>query len=269
MLKILSFLTVLALLSRPSQAEVDPLAVPDLVSYWDFHEAAGEDRVARGPAAYRLREMGGPIERVAGGPFGRHAVRIKAKQWLRIPRGEFAALDFHGPEARLTVVAWVKREAKSPWQAVAGVWNETLGQRQYCLFLNASTRSDARTMTRQACRDLVHGHVSDIGTATAGQKFCITYSSSPQLLPAGEWQMVAMSYDGQESRVFVGGRFVAEEGQNPFPLPRGLFHGQADFTVGAVHRGGTMGNFFDGTMGGLAIYARALKEEEMWKLAQP
>lgn len=74
---------------------------------------------------------------------------------------------------------------------------------------------------------------------------------------------------GQLSRVYVGGRFVADEGRNPFPLPGGLFHGNADFTVGAVDRSGEIGNFLDGTLGGLAIYSRALNESELERLAKP
>lgn len=261
---------LLALFGENSSGHAaDPLTVPDLVSYWNFQEPAGQERVAQGPFKYKLREAGGPIERTAGGPFGEHAVRLRAKQWFFIPRGEFPVLDFHGAKARLTVVAWLKRESKSPWQAVAGVWNETAGQRQYCLFLNAGSRTDSRTMTRVPCKDLAHGHVSDVGGSTAGEKYCITYSTSPVVVPIGEWQMVAMSYDGQHSRVFVNGRFQAEEGRNPFPLPNGLFHGNADFTVGAVDRHGEMGNFLDGTLGGLAIYARALTEDELLSLAKP
>ena len=247
----------------------DPLSVPNLACYWDFHEEAGQDRIAKGPFPYRLQEVGGPIERVEGGPFGQYAARLRAKQWFRIPRGEFPSIDFHGPEARLTVIAWVKRKAKTPWQAVAGVWNETEGQRQYCLFLNAASRTDSRTMKRVPCADLVHGHVSDVGGNTAGQKACITYSSSPTAVPLDEWQMVAMSYDGKHSRAYVGGKLVEDEGRNPFPLPGGLFNGRADFTVGAVDRHGEIGNFLNGSLAGLAIYSRALTEEEMTSLATP
>lgn len=262
--------TLLALTAWSSNATAtDPLAVPDLVSYWNFQEPAGQDRVAQGPFQYKLREAGGPIGRAEAGPFGPFAVRLKAKQWFYIPRGEFPALDFHGPEARLTVVAWVKRESKSAWQAVAGVWNESAGQRQYCLFLNAASRTDARTMTRVPCKDFAHGHVSDVGGNTAGAPACITYSTSPVKVPIGEWHMVAMSYDGQHSRVFIDGHFAADEGRNPLPLPAGLFHGDADFTVGAVDRHGEIGNFLDGTLGGLAIYARALTEGELQALAKP
>lgn len=244
------------------------MAIPGLVSYWDFSEPAGQERVAKGPGAYRLQEMGGPIKSTEPGPYGKFAVRLKSGQWFRIPRGEFKELDFHGPKARLTVVAWVKRASKRPWQAVAGVWNESAGQRQYCLFLNAASRTDSKTMTRKPCADLLHGHVSDVGGNTAGEKACITYSSSPAPVPVGEWHMVAMSYDGAHSRVCVDGVMHADEGRNPFPLPKGLFHGSAEFTVGAVDRHGEIGNFLDGCLNGLAIYSRALTEDELKLLAR-
>ena len=87
-------LTVLALslLSGCPASAADPLKVPDLVCDWDFHEPAGQDRVAQGPFPYHLHEQGGPIERVAGGPFSDYAVRLRAGQWFSIPRGEFPAL---------------------------------------------------------------------------------------------------------------------------------------------------------------------------------
>jgi len=257
-----SFLVLV--LSQPiAESFASPTVTKDLVCFWDFHEPTGEDRVSIGPNSYHLEEMGGPIERVSGGPYGLYAARIKSGQWFRIPRDKFSALDFFGTQARLTVVAWLRRESKSAWQAVAGVWNETEGQRQYCLFLNAASRTDAKTMTRKACRDLVHGHVSDVGGNTSGEKACITYSSSAQPVLVGEWQMVAMTYDGSESKVFVGGNFIKVENQNPFPLSKSLFHGNAEFTVGAVDRHGEIGNFLNGTLSGLAIYSRALSEDEL------
>jgi hypothetical protein len=42
----------------------------------------------------------------------------------------------------------------------------------------------------------------------------------------------------------------------------------SDFTVGAVHRSGEMGNFFCGKIAALAVYRRALTPAEMFALAQ-
>lgn len=249
--------------ANAEEAEREPVPV----CQWDFDENAGRDRVSEGAHAYRLSEVNGPIAVVEGRSEGERAVRIQAGQYFTIPDGEFEAIDFHGPDARFSVVAWVRRKAGSHWQAVAGIWNETEKQRQYCLFLNASTRSDSRTMERQPTRDEAHGHVSDVGGPTAGKKYCITYSSSGTKIPVDQWTHVAMTYDGKASRVFVNGKLVTEEGYNPYPLKNGIFDGNGDFTVGAVDRSGEMGNFLNGELDELAIYSEALSESQLSKLA--
>jgi hypothetical protein len=84
------------------------------------------------------------------------------------------------------------------------------------------------------------------------------------------WQYIAMSYDGEASRVYVNGKLDSLEHYNPFPYPDGLFDGGEDganFTVGAVHRGGEWVNFFGGRIGCLALFSRALHEEVMEEIA--
>lgn len=244
---------------------------PGLVAFWNFQEPAGERFASSGPRRLELREMDGPIERAREGVFGGRSVRIRPGQWLRIPRGELGPLDIHGPEARVTVVAWIKRESPSPWQAVAGVWDETHSKRQYMLFLNARAMTDSRTLERVPCRDRVHGHVSAVGGPTPGHEVCKTYASGATPVPQGEWTMIAMTYDGQFSRVYVDGVLDAEEHFNPFPYPDGLFNGGedgAEFTVGANHVAGLQNNNrFGGLIGGLAVFDRALTEEEMRRFA--
>jgi hypothetical protein len=246
-----------------------PVKISGLVAFWDFREAAGAVRVSLGTAPLQLREMNGPIEQVADGPFG-HAAHLRAGQWFRIPRAELGPLDIHGKDAQVTVIAWIKRERKQPWQTIAGVWDESRGQRQYCLFLNAAKQTDARTMTRVPSHDLFQGHVSAVGGPTPGQPVCITYASSGAEVPFGSWQCLAMTYDGREVRLYRGGNFEAAEGMNPFPYADGLFDGAAEgaeFTVGSVSVGGKPGNFFGGWIGGLAVYRRALPAEEIRQLA--
>jgi len=249
----------------------EPLAKLDgLVAFWDFHEPSGQPRGSRGPHALALQEKNGPIERVDAGVFGPHAARIKRGQWFIIERQHVGPLDLHGKDAQVSVAAWVRREAKDSWQAIAGVWDETRKKRQYCLFLNAPRGTKADEMKRYPLQNRIHGHVSAIGGPTPGDQFCITYSSGATEIPLGEWLCLAMTYDGRESRVYVNGRLDAREQFNPFPYPDGLFDGGADgadFTVGAVHRGGEWGNFFGGQIGGLAIFKRALSEAEMQALA--
>lgn len=259
----------------PRSNAADPaepvLKTPDLVAFWDFQEPAGSPRISRGTAhSYALQEMSGAVERMEGGVFGTFAAGIKRGQRLQVSRADIGALDIHGKDAQVTVVAWIRRGDKQTWQAIAGVWDETRKMRQYCLFLNAPRGTRADEMKRYPLADRIHGHVSGVGGPTPGEQFCITYSSGATAIPFGEWQCLAMSYDGKASRVYVNGKLDALEQYNPFPYTEGLFDGGkegADFTVGAVHRGGEWGNYFDGRIGGLAIYKRALNEEEMTRLA--
>ena len=242
-----------------------------LVAFWDFQEAAGEPRVSRGGSQpLALKEQKGPIERAEAGVFGPYSARVKRGQWLMVERKGIGPLDLHGKDAQVSVVAWVRREDPASWQAIAGAWDETRQTRQYCLFLNAPRGTRADEMKRYPLANRIHGHVSAIGGPTPGNPFCITYSSGATEIPLREWHCLAMTYDGRASRVYVDGRLDALEQYNPFPYPDGLFDGGAtgaDFTVGAVHRGGSWGNFFGGQIGGLAIFRRALSAEEMQALA--
>jgi hypothetical protein len=252
---------------RPAEAQ-DWRGWPGLVAFWDFQEPAGSPRVS-GP--YRLREKAGRVERVEGGVFGPYAARLRYGQWFQVDRAELGRLDIHGPKAEVTVVAWIWREDRRPWQAIAGVWDETRGRRQYCLFLNAPRGTDAVEMKRHPLADRLHGHVSAVGGPTPGEQFCITYSSSATPVPYGSWQCVALRYDARDSRVYLDGRLDSLARYNPFPYAEGLYDGGADgapFTVGAVHRSGSWGNFFGGRIGGLAVFDRALSEEEIARLAE-
>jgi hypothetical protein len=242
-----------------------PTSLPDLVAFWDFQEPAGQARLAHGRPELALREGNGPVERADTGIFGPHAAQIRRGQWLSLPRAAIAELDIHGPAAQVSVVAWVQRHG--PWspecEAVAGLWNETRASRQYCLFLNLRIYES---------RDQVCGHISAVGGPTPGERYCMDAAIGATPVPVERWQCIAFTYDGQAARAYLQGCLDARAGRNPYPYPGGIFDGGpagADFTVGAVHRGGEMGNFFAGLLGGLAIYRRALRPEELHALAAP
>lgn len=246
-------------------AAVTPVDLPDLVAFWDFQEPAGTPRIARGHADLALCEANGPISRSADGVFGPYAAQIERGQWLSLPRRAAGALDLSGPTAQVSVVAWVKRSATwSPeCEAVAGLWDETRAMRQYCLFLNLRIYNS---------RDQVCGHVSSVGGPTPGERYCMDAAIGAAPVPVERWQCVAFTYDGASIRAYLQGQLDARPARNPYAYPGGIFAGGehgADFTVGAVHRGGTMGNFFAGRIGGLAVYRRALTAHELAALAGP
>lgn len=238
------------------------LGHPNLVAFWDFQEAPCEGRVSKGAHPYTLLDGAGPVERVEDGVFGRYSAHIEEGKWLRIPRKECEGLNIAGPNAQVTVAAWVKRGYKSNTQCefMAGVWNETEEKRQYGLFLNLSIWDSSE----QVC-----GHVSSIGGPTPGHPWCMDASIGATAVPREQWQFVAFTYDGHYARSYLNGKLDERAERNPYPYPGGLYDGGesgADFTVGAVDRLHEIGNYYVGLLGGLAIYNRALTDAEMMEL---
>lgn len=239
------------------------VGTPGLITFWDFQEKAGEPRVGRGRHAYVLEEMAGGVRRLEEGVFGPYAASLGPGQWFRAARGSCPSLNLHGAQAQATVIAWLKREKKvlvpGQCEAVAGMWNETRARRQYCLFLNLRIFDSAE----QVC-----GHISGVGGPTPGQRWCMDASIGATPVPIGQWCCAGFTYDGRVAKSYLDGRLDAREGRNPYVYELGLFDGGADgadFTVGAVDRGGEMGNWYQGAIGGLAVFNRVLREDEMEK----
>lgn len=238
----------------------DLLSMPGLIACWDFY--AEDPYLSKGKQPLRLLEGNGHITLSQEGVLSNTSIDIREGQYLYIPRKQMAALNIHGKRAALTVLAWVKRKQKSYSQceAIAGVWNETRKQRQYCLFLDLQIHHSA---------DQVGGHISGLGGPTPGQRWCMDASIGQTPIRFNEWYQVAFTYNGSEIRSYVNGRFDARVDRNPYHYTEGIFDGgqeAADFTVAAVHRQGEIGNYFVGQIGGLAIFDRALQEKEMQSL---
>jgi hypothetical protein len=119
--------------SQAESAITHPADLPGLAAFWPLDEVVGSPRRARGggPA---VNEAAGPVASVEGGVFGSRVLKLRHGQWLEAPRTSLGALDIHGPDAEVTLVAWFRRDHAGHWQAVAGVWDESLDRRQYCLF---------------------------------------------------------------------------------------------------------------------------------------
>lgn len=242
------------------------LQTPGCLAFWSFDKSLH----SLGPHSYELREISPSWEWVQAGVFGDHCVRIKPGGGFRIPRSELGDLNIHGPDAAVTVCAWIKRESTSFWQALAGVWDESRSKRQYYLFLNARSRTLNGTTRREACENRLHGHISDVGGPTPGLECCVTYATGATEVPMDTWCLAAMSYEKGTIRVYFDGRLDACDESNPFDGPARIFDGGregADFTVGTNSVRREWSNPFGGLFGGLAVYNRALKDEELQKLA--
>lgn len=238
--------------------------IPQPLCRWTFQEPAGEPRQSSGRYAYSLIEQAGPIARVEGGVkgCGPFAAEIKEGQWLRIRREDCPELNLHGPNARVTVVAWVKRTQKSngECEAVAGMWNETHKSRQYCLFLNLKIWDS----NQQVC-----GHLSSTGAPSPGYKYCMEAAIGASPVALGQWHHAAFTFDGIWARAYLDGRWDERPGLNPYFWPCAINNGGpggSDFTVAAVDRSGLIGNWYTGLLGGLAVYDVALTGEQIAEL---
>jgi len=248
-----------------------------LVALWDFKEKEGRTRKATGLDKFPLKEQNGTLPRIEEGPLSGYSAQFGNKAFLSIENEKTGALNIYGENQGVTVIAWVKWEGNTGF--VGGMWNEYLdgGKRQYGLFVSLPYYNG---------RDQVCGHISKTGKPTPPFPYSIDYSASAQKVAKGEWQCVAFTYDGEWIKSFLNGAFQSREpelidhtkgfegypegltlSKNPYYFPDGMGNNGSDFTVGAVLLKSGMGNFFTGLIGGLAVFNRALNEEEIQNLS--
>ncbi len=231
--------------------------ISGLICYWDFE--GNEPLCSKGPYNYVLIEGNGSIEFDKEDVATRNAADLKEGQYFYIKREDCPALNIHGPEAQITVLSWVKRQLKSynQCEAVAGMWNETEKLRQYCLFLNLHMHDSA---------DQVCGHISGVGGPTPGQKWCMDAAIGNDPVVYNQWSFAGFTYDSKMIRSYLNGQLDSRAETNPYSYREGIFDGGSggsDFTVGAVHRLGEMGNNFVGQIGFIAVFNRALTDSEI------
>eukprot|EP00730_Choanoeca_flexa_P010757 TRINITY_DN20940_c0_g1_i1.p1 TRINITY_DN20940_c0_g1~~TRINITY_DN20940_c0_g1_i1.p1 ORF type:complete len:278 (+),score=33.63 TRINITY_DN20940_c0_g1_i1:62-895(+) len=242
-----------------------------LVVFWDFQEAAGNPRISKaGQYNYALVDSNAsnPVDTVTGGVWGKNTAYFHQGQRLTAKREDVPGLaNISGKNATVSIVAWIKHE-KSAWHAgslIAGVWNEYKRARQYALFMGLGVCNVAED---------VIGHVSAVGGPTPGQKYCTTRACGGTSVPFDEWICVAMTYDGTYAKAYYNGTLDPDGKDNPYYYDKGLYTppteaAGADFDVGANIVNTTVGgppethNRFAGYMGGLAVYGKALSDQDI------
>jgi hypothetical protein len=295
----------IALAAAPAGNRAVVETMPGLVAFWTFGEAAGTARVSTGtPQSHPLAEVGGPIARVAGGPFSGYAAEPDGRHYFSIPFAATGDLNISGPDAQVSLFAVVRIVNLKQSRTIAGMWsegkgaNDDTGTRQYALLMNMPTYGGPNKLTP---------HISAEGGVTRradGSAFpwCADYAVSAHEVPTGTWCTVGFTYDGKFIRAYLNGaldelkpdpvahhrtdRYFTREGpgggdrgMNPYFHGRGIFHydpakhaaakpgGGSDFTVGARYAVGQMlGEATIGRFGGLAVFNRALTAGEMKRL---
>jgi hypothetical protein len=279
--------------------------MPGLVAFWTFGESAGQPRCSQGTKhQHPLEEVGGPIPRIEGGPYSGYATDLGGKHYFRIPYAETKDLNISGRDAEVSMFAVVRIIDLQQSRTIAGMWsegsgaNDDSGTRQYALLMNMPTYGGPLQLTPHISSE---GGVTRRADGTSFP-WCADYAASRSKVPEEQWCTLGFTYDSQYIRAYVNG--VCEKraldpvadrrndpyftqqgpggkdrGMNPYFHGRGIFQfdpklhreskpsGGSDFTVGArfavgsFQREATIGKF-----GGLAVFNRALSDEEMLEL---
>lgn len=281
------------------------LNTPDLIAFWSFGEPKGNDRVSTGGSqTHALAEVSGPIERHAIGPYSGYSAYLNGQQYFRIPYESTADLNICGPEAQVSMFAVVRLVDLNQSRTIAGMWsegkgaNDDSGSRQYAMLMNMPTYGGPRQLTPHISSE------GGVTTRADGSKFpwCADYAATVKEVPEEEWCTLAFTYDGQYIKAYINGvleeraldpvqdrrddpYFTSEgpngsdRGMNPYYHGRGIFcydpekhadskpDGGSDFTVGARYAVGSMlREATIGHFGGLAVFNRALNDQEIMAL---
>lgn len=254
-----------------------------LAAFWAFQEPPGAPRVDS-VHGYLLQEdvgaAGGTVARGAGfGKFGPYAAVIRSGQRFVAERSTVPAIaSIGGVNATVSVVAWIAPEEAHGF--VAGCWNEAEAAREFGIFLDGTAGCEPR--------HAMVAHISGHGAPEDGRQYCGSAACGNTPLPSGEWACVANVYDGESIHAYLNGSLdtgAPPDKRNPlkYPDPANGFPvggiyvppaGQgADFAVGhnIIHDGGGVGpgvagNKYTGSVGGVAVYNRALTAAEVREL---
>ncbi|WP_206293148.1 LamG domain-containing protein [Humisphaera borealis] len=279
--------------------------MPGLVAFWTFGEKAGEPRASRGtPNKHELIEVGGPIARADGGPYSGYSAEFNGKQYLKIPYAQTRDLNIAGPKAAVSMFAVVRIIDLKQSRTIAGMWSEGKGRdddsgtRQYAMLMNMPTYGGNRQLVPHISAE---GGVTRRADGSAFP-WCADYAATRKEVPEEQWCTLAFTYDGAYIRAYINGvldarpldpvkdkrndRYFTSEGpngkdrgMNPYFHGRGIFQfdpekhkttkpdGGSDFTVAARFAVGSMlKEATRGKFGGLAVFNRALSDEEVLKL---
>ena len=165
------------------------------------------------------RERGGPIPREKDGVFrallrtvGRRPVVLYAPEesgGAEHPRAGGAGGD-GGVDQAIAVPTMV---AARRWRASG---TSSCAAAILLSFLNLQIHESG---------EQVGAHISSIGGATPGFKYCMDAAIGATPVPFDTWQCAAISYDGKKGRAWLNGELDPRGERNPYMHAGGIFDG--------------------------------------------
>lgn len=294
-----------ALAHEPTGDPSVVLKTPGLVAFWTFGEAPGQLRESIAPeGSYPLKEFNGPIATADVGPYSGHSVDFNGTQYLQLDYDKTGKLNISGPDAQVSMFAVVRIIDLRQSRTIAGMWSEGKGRdddsgtRQYSMLMNMPTYGGPNQLVPHISAE---GGVTRRADGSAFP-WCADYAATKRKVPEEQWCTLAFTYDGKYITAYINGTYEKREldakkdrrddryftqegpdgkdrGMNPYYHGRGIFKydpekhaeskpdGGSDFTVGARY---AVGSFLreatKGKFGGLAVFDRALTDEEILAL---
>jgi hypothetical protein len=279
--------------------------MPGLVAFWTFGEEPTAPRLSQGTKdRHPLTTVGPDIPRVEGGAYSGYSALFQGNHYLELPYARTGDLNIAGRDAHVSMFAVVRLDELKRGSTIAGMWSEgkgafdDTGTRQYAMLLNMPTYGGPGQLTPHVSGLGGHSRRAD-GSALP---WCADYAANRTKLPMGEWITLAFTYDGRWIKAYYNGvlevravdpkadkrddPYFTKEGPdgghrgiNPYYYDKGIFAydpakhatskpgGGANFTVGARYAVGSMlGEALKARMAGLAVFDRALTDEEVARL---
>ncbi len=205
--------------------------LPGLVGYWTFDEGQGKTASDSSGNGLHGTLNGGPrwVEGHLGGALDFDGV----DDFVEVPHNSLLSLT-----KEITIAAWTNmRLTASGEMAIVskGGWGA----------------NDLPYEVTETPGDVIFWQFYN----DAGRDSC-----SPDSPPVGEWHHITATYDGKVFKCYIDGT-VAEEWAYAGTMPKNT----ASVTIGRRSRGGT---FFNGMIDDVAIYDRALSEEEIQSIME-
>ncbi len=236
-LTLLYFFPITLCLIFWSGAVVNADLAEGLILYFSFEEDKGEEEVTdRSGNEHNGLLQGVPLPEQVPGHSGK-ALSFEPGGWVEVSHSDALALADEG-----TVAAWVNIEPSSPtiWRAVVS---------------KANTGQDAMmNYTLDVRQNAPRFYFGD------GAASLYAYNESAKI-SFDTWHFIAGTFDGEKVKLFVDGEFTIEAAQTIDPRPNAEI-----LTVGAYSRGA--GNSPNGMIDEVAVYNRALSEDELRKLME-